>query len=624
MNRRRIVPVLAALGSLLGVLLWWTLRPAPPPPPAAWPEPPEEPRLPRELPIRLVPAPPSPPDALPATFEGRVVDADTRAGIAAAELTFSHGGVADTVRADAGGAFLFRPPAAGRWQLAVVTGEGHLPFAPEWGTSPVQLDAVPGKHVRGLEIHLTPAALLLGRVLDEDRRPVAGAEVRLLGARGKPALVTIPDRFVTDSEGMFRAAAPEGSVLEARKSGYYPGRAAVDAFAVLDGRIDVQLGPAWRGRATDAGVIRGRVLAGGQPVPGAVVEIARLRGWSGSTALAQAITGADGRFRFGELAQAPHTVVARADGLRPATADRVFPGEREVSLELGAGGRLRGCVRSAASGAPVAPFTLQVFEASPKQNLDVPDRTLSIVDPSGCWALDDLTPGPTRLVISAQGFAPQNDLAPEVPFPPAEAVADAALDPGGALTGVVLDPSGLPVPGARVHAVEAQLQVRWSARPRTAIEAVTDELGRFRLAGLPDRVYVTAMAAGYATYALGGQEIPPGAEAGPIELRLRRLEQDEATPAPLAGIGAVLSPEDDALGVVAVRSGSAAAEAGLTPGDEIVEVDERSIADLGTGGAVEAIRGPVGTPLFLQVRRGNGISTLEVKRRPLLDAPAGR
>ena len=54
-----------------------------------------------------------------------------------------------------------------------------LPFAPEWGYSPVQLDARAGLHVRGLVVHLVPATELVGHVVDAERRPVAG--------RGGPA-----------------------------------------------------------------------------------------------------------------------------------------------------------------------------------------------------------------------------------------------------------------------------------------------------------------------------------------------------------------------------------------------------------------------------------------------------
>src|SRR5512142_2607881 len=131
--RRWRAPVLAALGAVLlgavlGALLVIGLRREPTP--ARPPPPPIDAPPPRELPIRLLPSAPAPArDGSPATFEGRVVDAETRAGVAGAELTFSRGGLAATVHADARGAFLFRPPSPGRWQLAVVTGEGHLPFA---------------------------------------------------------------------------------------------------------------------------------------------------------------------------------------------------------------------------------------------------------------------------------------------------------------------------------------------------------------------------------------------------------------------------------------------------------------------------------------------------------------
>ena len=72
-------------------------------------------------------------------------------------------------------------------------------------------------------------------------------------------------------------------------------------------------------------------------------------------------TDADGRFRFTELDRSPHQLTARADGYVPGLVSRVLPGGREVTIPLAAGGRLRGCVRDAQTGAPVAPFTIKVF-----------------------------------------------------------------------------------------------------------------------------------------------------------------------------------------------------------------------------------------------------------------------
>jgi C-terminal processing protease CtpA/Prc len=76
----------------------------------------------------------------------------------------------------------------------------------------------------------------------------------------------------------------------------------------------------------------------------------------------------------------------------------------------------------------------------------------------------------------------------------------------------------------------------------------------------------------------------------------------------LAGIGAVLEARGrSAVAIRAVVPGGGAAEAGLAPGDEILSVDGRTIAELGgLPGVVERIRGPESTRVVLTVRRGEG------------------
>ena len=146
------------------------------------------------LPIRVPAGAAAAPDDRPATFEGRVVSSGSGAGVAGADLTFSRAGAAASTRAGPDGAFTFAPPATGRWLLATVSATGFFPFAPEWGHSPVQLEARAGEHVRGLEIHLAPAVELIGEVIDPEGKPVAGATVRLLGAASEAALLPVADR----------------------------------------------------------------------------------------------------------------------------------------------------------------------------------------------------------------------------------------------------------------------------------------------------------------------------------------------------------------------------------------------------------------------------------------------
>jgi hypothetical protein len=609
------------LAALLAFLFHPGRRAVAPATPAASAHPSTAPaaRPPSGLPLRL----PDRPEARearvaagPARFEGRVVSAATGAGIAGAELTFSRGGAADSVRSAGDGSFTFEPASTGRWLLAAVTAPGHFPFAPEWGHSPVQLVAEPGRQVKGIEIHLTPAVELEGRVVQPDGQPVPGAEVRLLGAADEAVLVGIPDRFKTDERGSFRAAAPEGSVLEGRVPGQAPGHALVDALALLNGRVTVVLGPALETAPAPRARLAGRVLAasGGEPIPGALVVARSGRGpGPGGSAAAQAVTGADGRFELSDLATGDYRLSARAEGHAPGTARATAGSPDEVVIELLDGGRLRGCVRDAASGEPVAPFTVLVFL---RRNAlwVVQERSLSVIDPSGCYTLDDLRPGASAVVFSAPGRAPSAELSVDVPAPPAEAVLDGRLEAGGTLTGVVRDDaSGAPIPGARLG-VEGALSAAASTFPVLS-EAVTSPDGAFRLGGLPRRFSVQAAAAGHHARVVGGLGAQPGAVSGPIEIRLRPLAPGEEPGTDLAGIGVVVAPRDDGLLVTRVAAGSGASEAGLATGDVVLAVDGQPVTELGFGDSVDMIRGPEGTFVVLQIRRGDATVEVRVPRR---------
>lgn len=97
-------------------------------------------------------------------------------------------------------------------------------------------------------------------------------------------------------------------------------------------------------------------------------------------------------------------------------------------------------------------------------------------------------------------------------------------------------------------------------------------------------------------------------EGGPV-VSLRTVP-----PPPQLGMGLTYEFRDDALYVVAIEEASPARAAGLRPGDRIVAVDGRAVAQLGETGARQALDRNTMQDVTLRVVRGRG-STDEVTVR---------
>jgi hypothetical protein len=619
MLRRRTLLAAGALALLLAVAVLLASRrglgPSAPATAADEPAPAVAGGAARERPLAIEPpvrlALPALPAAAPepgGSFEGRVVSSADQAGIAGAELTFSRAGEATAVRAGPDGAFRFAPPRPGRWTLAAASAPGFLPFAPEWGHSPVLLDARPGARLRGVTVALAPAVEYRGRVVDRAGRPVAGAEVRVLGAAaGEAALLPLRDRYTSGAAGEFAFVAPEGAVLEARHAGYAPGREAVDFAVRVSRRLTLTLSPG-EARAGEAS-IAGRVEdAAGSPASGAVV-VARSQEDDGEPAR-QSTADAEGRFEVGGVPPGAWRLVASSPGLVPAVARGVAAGTRDVVLRLTEGGRIAGSVRDRATGTPVAPFTVAVRPRGRRGPL----RTLSVVDPAGRYEIEGLPPGRAAVLVAAPGRAPSAEQEVVVPEPgAAPAVADFELSPGGRLRGEVRDArTRAPIAGAEI-VIEGQVDLGPSLLPVRA-RAVSGPDGRFELSGVPDRLLsLQASAPDHHARLVAGLVVEEGEVRGPVVLDLTPLAPGEDPTLELTGIGAGLAPRRDALVVTSVLPQGGAAEVGLVPGDEIVRVDGRLVDDLTLGAAVNLIRGPENSSVVLGVRRKGDPARAEVR-----------
>lgn len=97
----------------------------------------------------------------------------------------------------------------------------------------------------------------------------------------------------------------------------------------------------------------------------------------------------------------------------------------------------------------------------------------------------------------------------------------------------------------------------------------------------------------------------------------------EATEGVFGGIGVEILEEEGGLKVVAPIDGTPAAEAGLRPGDWIEAVDGKRTAVVGTEAALGALRGEIGEPVTLTLRRLTEEESFTVTlTRALIDIPS--
>lgn len=532
----------------------------------------------------------------------------TGAGLAGADLTFARAEETSSVRSGPGGRFRFDARVAGRWSLAAATAPGYLPFAPEWGQSPIVIVTRAGEVVRGVSVALAPAEEYEGRAVDEGGAPVPGAEITIAGGgTGSTTLVPAQAHLVTDAAGAFRFRAPEEAVIEARRAGFAPGRARVD-YAV---RVSRKLQLTLRRTAEPLRAIEGTVEdPSGAPAVAALVS-ARPKAEPGA---APALARADdaGHFAVGELGPGAWVLTAARAGTASATAEAAA-GAKGVVLRLTAGGRVAGCVRERGSGRPVATFTVFVRGAGEP-------RRESVIDGAGCYEVAGVAPGAVDVGVVAPGFAPPRELrvlVPDASSGPARA--EFELSPGGSVSGVVVDRvTREPLPHARigVEGTEASLGVP------IRNETLADEAGRFRLGGLSEETLgLFATAEGHHARLVALPRAAEGEQVGPVTVDLAPVAPGEDPKLELAGIGAKLGKQGDSLIVNDVIAGGGAAAAGLGPGDAIVAIEGRPVGPMSFTEAIQLLRGPEGTTVTVSlVKAGAGAaSTVLVPRQRILN-----
>jgi len=365
-----------------------------------------------------------------------------------------------------------RTDASGLARLLARPG-AYLVAARAPGLAPGRLEVIraAGEASTRAEVALEPASALVGRVAARTGGPVPAARVRVIPAVGRwpgfsPA--TAPSEEVAhgsaDAAGSFRVEglAPGNYAVEVEAAGFHP--LLLPRVAVPGGAASLSLEP--------LGTLEGTaLLPGGAPAAGATVRAASADHGAVTAA------GPDGRFTLA-LPAGSYRVHAslgeRAGAAPPSSAVAAGSVTRGVEVLLGPAAAIDGLVVRAADGTPVrgaavAAFLHDTREVAARVRTDGAGRFRIPGLPGDAFDVRVASPGASPALVRSV------TLSAGARFPLRIALAGT-----GSLSGVVRDPSGGPLAGARVRVVSLGDGIVGAASP----EARTSFDGEWTLDGI--------------------------------------------------------------------------------------------------------------------------------------------
>ena len=332
-----------------------------------------------------------------------------------------------------------------------------------------------GRHELRLELLPTPAALRVA-CLDQDDRPVAGAEVEVR-VGSDSARRTRDGTLVAGRRSRWGRTGADGTcVFPDLPAGRATVTAEADRGAVVVHDVDLQPGaPNALVLRVQPGVLVHGTVRSARGLPANVaVRIQPSLGTSG--ALAECTVRPDGSYRLHAAARQPF-VVAVSLGNRTLAHRHVpepGPGRLRLDFELEAGAVTMGTVRSP-DGAPIVAWRVQLA-ARDGSNVH------GLTDARGEFALATPFAGPAVLEVHCPGaMAPSLVQLAVEPGAHLELIVPQHGLPRGTVLGRVVDAAGLPV--------AASLRLR-SPAPRRQHDLELAADGTFRFEGLAPLTYV--------------------------------------------------------------------------------------------------------------------------------------
>lgn len=337
-----------------------------------------------------------------------------------------------------------------------------------------------------LTLVLAPARPAAGRVLDEKKRPVAGARVRLWAARGDPSPqepLREPDA-ISDAGGRFAVAEVPASALdvEVSKEGFAPSK--LRNWKIPPGSGAVDLGTV---TLRPGALLSGTVVHQARPIAGA--GIFRVEGPGSPAELAEnlrhrspdATTGSDGRFALSDLPRGrPANLLVVAPGFLPGSARGIRPPvEAPLRIELSAATSCSGRIVDP-EGVPVAGAAIALqWQPTLPGRADIPagrpSSRRATTDRDGRFRIAEMPAGKVKLSAAAAGFVALESQPLALPQPAGEEKTW-ILRRGSTLEGRISTTAGAPAPGVRVVAGSAG--------------GVSDDDGFFRVDGVPTGLLV--------------------------------------------------------------------------------------------------------------------------------------
>ncbi len=195
-------------------------------------------------------------------------------------------------------------------------------------------------------------------------------------------------------------------------------------------------------------------------------------------------------------------------------------------------GSISGIMTNALTGEPLskATVTLRIVDSGDRTIGGVPRSYAATSDASGQWAIPNIAPGKFRLSAKRTGYV-EMDFGANDPQYNGTIITLAAkqnmsgvlfrLFPHGVITGKILDQDGEPMQGAQVQAMRA----KYSQGRKQLIsygDASTNDIGEFRVYGLPPGRYFLSVSTNRREFGGGG---PPG-RGGPRTVVAQTPEEE--------------------------------------------------------------------------------------------------